>query len=93
MGQHSSVGMRLSNMYKSHILARLYPKAPSQEDQTEEAKGIQQGSQFVNGTFTQAVYMVVIKGGGLFHGTLSFPSTVFKRINSGVSLSLESQDW
>lgn len=44
MGQHSSVGMRLSNMCKSHILARLYPKAPSQEDQTEEAKGIQQGS-------------------------------------------------
>lgn len=52
---------------------------------------------FVNETFTQAVYVVVIKGGGLFHHTLSLLSTVFKRINVYVGgrmcLSVESQDW
>lgn len=42
----------------------LYPGAPNQKDQTEEAKGHSTVlSQFVNETFTQAVYMVVIKGG------------------------------
>lgn len=39
--------------------------------------------QFVNKTFTQAVYVAVVKKGGLFHHPLSLLSTVFKRINGG----------